>query len=320
MSVAAATPMNTESVASCPAGAAGNAAAAGALPAAPLLDVRALEKRFGALVATDRVDLQVHAGEIHALIGPNGAGKTTLVAQIGGQLASDRGRIVFDGADIGHLPAHARARRGLARSFQLARLFTSASVLENLAFAVQAVSGTSFAAWRPAARETALEARAAEALAQVGLEGRAHVPAGTLAHGERRALEVGMALASRPRLVLLDEPMAGMGQDEALRMERLVATLRAHCAVLLVEHDVDLVFRLADRVSVLVAGRVIASGAPAAVRADAGVVAAYLGDGDADSAGNGDGSGHDDVDADADGRAGGVSRDSGGHGAAGPTT
>ena len=246
-----------------------------------LLAVRGLVKRFGALVATDGVDLDVRAGEIHALIGPNGAGKTTLVAQIGGQLASDRGRIRFDGADIGHLTAHARARRGLVRSFQIPRLFASANVLDHLALAVQAVSGSSFAAWRPASREPALEARAREALTLVGLDGRGAVPVTALSHGERRALEVGMALASRPRLVLLDEPMAGMGADEAARMERLVAGLRAHCAVLLIEHDVDLVFRLADRESVLVAGRVTARGAPAAVRADPAVIAAYLGEADA---------------------------------------
>jgi branched-chain amino acid transport system ATP-binding protein len=258
-----------------PAGAAANA------DGDALLAVRGLVKRFGALVATDGVDLDVRAGEIHALIGPNGAGKTTLVAQIGGQLKSDRGTIRFDRADIGHLPAHARARRGLVRSFQIPRLFASASVLDNLALAVQAVSGTSFAAWRQAARETDITARAREALAASGLEARAAAPVTALSHGERRALEVGMALASRPRLVLLDEPMAGMGAEEAVRMERLVAGLRAHCAVLLIEHDVDLVFRLADRVSVLVAGRVIASGAPAAVRADPGVIAAYLGESEA---------------------------------------
>ena len=243
-----------------------------------LLEVRGLEKRFGGLIATDRVDLDVQRGEIHALIGPNGAGKTTLVAQLGGQLAADLGRVVFDGADITNLPPHARAQRGLVRSFQIARLFRSASVLDNVALAVQAVSGSSLGAWRPVQREQALFKRAAGVLGEVGLAAKAAFRIDALSHGERRALEVAMALASRPQLVLLDEPMAGMGHEESARMERLIASLRASCAVLLIEHDVDAVFRLADRVSVLVEGRVIASGTPAAVRADAGVIAAYLGD------------------------------------------
>ena len=246
--------------------------------ATPLLDVRALEKRFGGLLATDRVDLQLHRGEVHALIGPNGAGKTTLIAQIGGQLASDRGRIVFDGDDITRLSPHQRARRGLVRSFQVTRLFGSASVLDNVALAVQAVSGHSFAAWRPVRREAALFARAAAVLDDVGLAAKADAGIAALSHGERRALEVGLALASEPRLVLLDEPMAGLGPDESARMERLIGKVRARSSVLLVEHDVDAVFRLADRVSVLVGGRLIASGAPAAVRSDPNVIAAYLGD------------------------------------------
>jgi branched-chain amino acid transport system ATP-binding protein len=243
-----------------------------------LLDVRGLEKRFGGVVATDRVDLVVGAGEVHALIGPNGAGKTTLVAQLAGQLASDRGRIVFDGADITTLPAHARARRGLMRSFQITRLFRSANAVENVALAVQAVSGTSLRAWTPMTRDAALFERAHAVLEEVGLAAKASFDVAALSHGERRALEVAMTLASRPKLMLLDEPMAGMGADESLRMEALVGRLRAVGAVLLIEHDVDAVFRLADRVSVLVGGRVIASGAPEAVRGDPAVIAAYLGD------------------------------------------
>jgi branched-chain amino acid transport system ATP-binding protein len=250
--------------------------AAGA--SAPLLSVRGLEKRFGGVVATDRVDLDVERGEIHALIGPNGAGKTTLVAQLGGQLASDRGRIVFDGSDVTALPAHQRARRGLARSFQITRLFRSASVLDNVALAVLAVSPAAVRAWRPLRRESGIYARARQALDDVDLGARASAPIERLSHGERRALEVAMTLASRPRLMLLDEPMAGMGAEESARMERLVDRLRAMTTVLLIEHDVDAVFRLADRVSVLVSGRVIATGAPDAVRADAAVIAAYLGD------------------------------------------
>ena len=244
----------------------------------PLLAVRGLEKRFGGVVATDRVDLDVASGEIHALIGPNGAGKTTLVAQLGGQLASDRGRIEFDGHDVTTLSAHQRARRGLARSFQITRLFRSASVLDNVALAALAVAPGTQGAWRPLARDAALYARAREALDDVDLGARAGEPIERLSHGERRALEVAMTLASRPRLMLLDEPMAGMGAEESARMERLVERLRAKTTVLLIEHDVDAVFRLADRVSVLVGGRVIASGAPAAVRSDPAVIAAYLGD------------------------------------------
>ena len=244
----------------------------------PLLDVSGLEKRFGALVATDRVDLQVRRGEVHALIGPNGAGKTTFVAQLGGQLAPDRGRIVFDGVDVTSLAPHQRARRGLVRSFQITRLFKSASVLDNVALAVQAVSGSSFRAWRPMrVHATELE-RAREVLVDIGLAAKATHAIDQLSHGERRALEVGMALASRPLLLMLDEPMAGMGADESARMERLIDVVRATSTVLLIEHDVDAVFRLADRVSVLVGGRLIATGAPDAVRADPAVIAAYLGD------------------------------------------
>ena len=243
-----------------------------------LLAVRGLVKRFGGVVATDHVDLYVHAGEIHALIGPNGAGKTTLVAQLAGQVASDRGTIAFAGADITTLATHERARRGLVRSFQITRLFRSASVLDNIALAVQAVSGTSLRAWRPVTHDAALFERAREGLDAIGLGAKAGHAIGELSHGERRALEVGMALASRPRLILLDEPMAGMGPDESTRMEALVAASRATSTVLLIEHDVDAVFRLADRVSVLVGGRIIATGAPTEVRSDAAVIAAYLGE------------------------------------------
>ena len=248
---------------------------------AAILSVRRLEKRFGGIVATDRVDLDVERGEIHALIGPNGAGKTTLVAQLGGQLASDRGRIVFDDHDITHLAAHQRARRGLARSFQITRLFRSASVLDNVALAVLAVSPANVNAWRTLRRDGGVHARARQALDDVELGAKASQPIDRLSHGERRALEVAMTLASRPKLMLLDEPMAGMGAEESARMERLIDRLRKSTTVLLIEHDVDAVFRLADRVSVLVSGRVIATGAPAAVRSDAGVIAAYLGDGSA---------------------------------------
>jgi branched-chain amino acid transport system ATP-binding protein len=242
-----------------------------------LLDVHGLHKRFGGVIATAGVDLQVRAGEVHALIGPNGAGKTTLVSQLAGQLASDRGRIVFDGADITALVAHERARRGLVRSFQITRLFRSFDVLSNLALALQAASGHGLSSWRAVARDIGLAEGAHEVLREIGLDGRAAARVDALSHGEQRALEVGLALASRPRLVLLDEPMAGMGPEESQRMEALIDRLRQRTTVLLIEHDVDAVFRLADRVSVLVGGQIIASGAPADVRRDTGVIAAYLG-------------------------------------------
>jgi branched-chain amino acid transport system ATP-binding protein len=245
--------------------------------ASALLDVHALHKRFGGVVATDGVDLQVRAGEVHALIGPNGAGKTTLVAQLAGQLAPDAGRIVFDGRDVTMASAHQRARLGLARSFQITRLFASFNVLEHLALALQAVSGSSFGAWGAVRRETALFERARALLPRLGLEAQADAPIHALSHGQRRALEVGMAIAAAPRLVLLDEPMAGLGADESPRMEALVHGLRHDAALLLIEHDVDAVFRLADRVTVLVGGRIIASGRPDEVRRDAQVIAAYLG-------------------------------------------
>jgi branched-chain amino acid transport system ATP-binding protein len=244
----------------------------------PLLDVRGLHKRFGGVVASDGVDLQLRGGEIHALIGPNGAGKTSLVAQLAGQLASDSGQVVFDGADITRLVAHQRARRGLVRSFQITRLLKSLSVQGNLAFAVQATQDRVFAAWRPVRDEQTLFERARELLTRLGLAHKADARIDQLSHGEQRALEVGMTLASRPRLVLLDEPLAGMGAQESQSMARLIESLRQDCAVLLIEHDVSAVFRLADRVSVLVSGRIIASGTPEAVRNHAGAIAAYLGD------------------------------------------
>ncbi|MGZ5267597.1 MAG: ABC transporter ATP-binding protein [Caldimonas sp.] len=240
--------------------------------AAPLLDVQRLSKRFGGVVASAGIDLQVNEGEVHALIGPNGAGKTTLVAQLAGQLRPDRGRIVFAGADITGMAPHDRARRGLGRSFQITRLFRSFDVQEHLVLAVQAAGG------RAGLRRDAALARAREVLAEIGLVEKATAGVDALSHGEQRALEVGMAVAGRPRLVLLDEPMAGMGHDESRRMEALIERLRQSTTVLLIEHDVDAVFRLADRVSVLVSGQVIACGTPFAVRQNAAVIDAYLGD------------------------------------------
>jgi branched-chain amino acid transport system ATP-binding protein len=243
-----------------------------------VLELRNVSKHFGGVIATDQVTLDVKRGEVHALIGPNGAGKTTLIGQISGDLASDGGAIVFEGADVTHAPQHERVRAGLARSYQITSLFGRLSVLDNLALAVQARSGSSFSFWRPVAAETALTEEARAIAAEIGLSGREAVVAATLAHGEQRALEVGLALATRPRLVLLDEPMAGMGPEESQRMITLVERIRAQVAVLLVEHDMDAVFRLADRVSVLVSGRVIATGAPEAIRAHPEVKKAYLGE------------------------------------------
>jgi branched-chain amino acid transport system ATP-binding protein len=244
----------------------------------PLLAVRRLSKRFGGLVATDLVDLDVAEGETLAVIGPNGAGKTTLIGQLSGDIVPDAGIIRFGGEDITALSAPARSQRGLARSFQITSIFKEFTALDNVALAVQAHAGHSFHFWTPARTERALREPALSVLEQVGLGARADVVAGTLAHGEQRQLEIAMALASRPRLLLLDEPVAGMGIDESQRMVRLLRTLRRQHTMLLVEHDMDAVFALADRISVMVYGRVIASGAPETIRANAEVRRAYLGE------------------------------------------
>jgi branched-chain amino acid transport system ATP-binding protein len=246
--------------------------------AEPLLVVRALQKRFGGLVATDRVDLEIAEAETRAVIGPNGAGKTTLIAQLAGDLAPDAGVIRFAGEDITALPSPARSRRGLARSFQITSIFRDFTALDNVALAVQAHAGHSFRFWRPATRERALREPAQAVLEQVGLGARADVPAGALAHGEQRQLELALALATHPRLLLLDEPVAGMGPDESQRMVQLLRGLSGRHTIVLVEHDMDVVFALADRISVMVYGRVIATGAPAAIRANAEVRRAYLGE------------------------------------------
>ena len=246
--------------------------------AEPLLVVRGLRKRFGGLVATDGVDLEVAESETLAVIGPNGAGKTTLIAQLSGDLVPDAGVIRFAGEDVAGRAAPARSRRGLARSFQITSIFREFSALDNVALAVQAHAGHSFRFWRPAAGERALREPARAVLEQVGLAARADVPAGALAHGEQRQLEIAMALATRPRLLLLDEPVAGMGTDESQRMVQLLRTLRSRHTLVLVEHDMDVVFALADRISVMVYGRVIASGAPEAIRVNPEVRRAYLGE------------------------------------------
>ncbi|GAA4334003.1 ABC transporter ATP-binding protein [Pigmentiphaga soli] len=248
--------------------------------AEPLLLVEGLCKRYGGVVATDDFSLRVADGELCAIIGPNGAGKTTLITQLSGELAPDSGRIVFAGRDVTRLPAHARALGGFARSFQITSIFGEFTAWQNVALAVQAQAGHSFRLWRNASRDPALARPALGFLEQVGLAGRAGVVATELSHGEKRALEIAMALATRPRLLLLDEPMAGMGPEESARMVALLASLKGRLAIVLVEHDMDAVFALADRVVVLVSGRVIAAGSSDEVRADAGVRKAYLGEGD----------------------------------------
>ncbi|NNE82574.1 MAG: ABC transporter ATP-binding protein [Alphaproteobacteria bacterium] len=243
----------------------------------PMLATRSLRKAFGGIVATDNLSLEVAAGEIHAVIGPNGAGKTTLVDLLSGQLKADGGEIVFNGRRISRLKPSARSHRGLARSFQITSIFPDFTVLDNVALAVQAQSGHSFRFWRPAAGDARLYKPAGDMLARVGLEGRGGVLAGNLAHGEQRQLEIAMALATRPKMLLLDEPMAGMGIEESQSMIALLGELKSDYTMLLVEHDMDAVFALADRITVLVYGRSIATGTPADIRANADVRDAYLG-------------------------------------------
>ena len=243
-----------------------------------LLAVRGLSKRFGGLLASDQIDLDVVRGETHAIIGPNGAGKTTLIGQLAGDLRPDAGSIRFAGQDVTRLDAPLRSRRGLARSFQITSIFRDFSALDNVALAVQAHSGGSFRFWRPARDDRALREPARAALASVGLGERAGVLAANLAHGEQRQLEIAMALATEPRLLLLDEPVAGMGLEESRRMVRFLETLKRGITIVLVEHDMDAVFTLADRISVIVYGRIIATGTPPEVRGNERVRRAYLGE------------------------------------------
>ena len=243
-----------------------------------LLVLEGLSKQFGGLAAVNNCNLRIEAGEIHALIGPNGAGKTTLINLIAGMLPPSRGQLRFQGENITHLPAHQRVHRGLARTFQITNLFKNYTVRANLELAVQARVGSSFRFWQPVAREKHLTEAALAVAEQVGLAGRFERVVGQLSHGEQRQLEVGLALASRPKLLLLDEPMAGLGAEESERMVALIAQLAQHHTILLVEHDMGAVFRLARRISVLVYGQVIASGSPAEIRANPEVHKAYLGD------------------------------------------
>ncbi|MBK1865754.1 ABC transporter ATP-binding protein [Aestuariivirga sp. YIM B02566] len=246
--------------------------------AEPVLALVRLAKSFGALKVTDGVSLDLRPGEVHALIGPNGAGKSTLIHQIAGSIRPDAGAIHFLGHDVGQLSVAKRARLGLARSFQVSSLLLDFSALRNVMLALQARQGSSFRFWRPVMRDKALTDRAMAMLERVGLAARADIAAGALSHGERRRLEIAVALGLEPKAFLLDEPMAGMGPEGSKELTRFLDGLRQEAPILLVEHDMDAVFALADRISVLFYGRIIASGSPAEIRADAEVRKAYLGE------------------------------------------
>ena len=248
----------------------------------PLLEVRRLVKLFGAVVATAALDLAIMPGELHAVIGPNGAGKTTLIGQLAGEVRPDAGHIYFAGRNITALSVPRRAALGLARSFQSTSIFPGFSTLENVALAIQAHAGHSFRFWRPARSLTHIRHAAVEVLKNVGLAERVVVPAARLSHGEQRQLEIAMALAATPKLLLLDEPTAGMGLEESAQMVALLYSLRGQYTILLVEHDMDMVFALADRITVLVDGRAIATGTSEAIRANAEVRRAYLGEDDSE--------------------------------------
>ena len=246
--------------------------------AEPVLQVTNLMKSFGGVCATDNVELSVAPLQTHAIIGPNGAGKTTLISQLSGDLAPDEGEIRFKGRDITHVSPYRRSHLGLARSFQITSVFMDMTVLQNVALAVQGHRGHSFRFWKPAGKDPEIVVPAMATLEQVGLEARASDPASAMSHGERRQLEIAMALATEPDLLLLDEPMAGMGPEESATMVETLKGLKGEKTMLLVEHDMDAVFALADCVTVLVYGRVIASGAPQDIRNDEAVRRAYLGD------------------------------------------
>lgn len=242
----------------------------------PLLKLKGLSKRFGALTATDHITLEVLPGEIHALIGPNGAGKTTLVNQIAGELSPDSGRIIFDGKDITTLPVHKRARAGISRTFQVTSVFDKLSVRQNVSLAVQATLGHSFSFWQRADARPGLASAVQKILTMTGLEKTEAQTAGDLSHGEKRQVAIAMALATRPKLILMDEPAAGMGKQESEEISHLLVSIKSRHGILLVEHDMDLVFSVADRISVLVYGGIIATGTPDEIRDNKEVNAAYL--------------------------------------------
>ena len=243
-----------------------------------LLAVDSLIKRFGAVTASDNFSMVVARGELHALIGPNGAGKTTAINQLCGELLPDAGAIRFEGRDITRMPVDHRARLGIARSYQITRVFEHLTVRENLSLDIQAHNGHSFRFWKKATNDPVIRPAILPAMARVGLEERADVLAAHLSHGEKRQLEVGMALAGQPKLLLLDEPYAGMGPGGAVELTKLIRRLKSEVTILLVEHDMQAVFSLADRITVLVYGQAIATGTPQLIRENPEVRRAYLGD------------------------------------------
>ena len=243
-----------------------------------MLRINKLVKSFGGILATDNLTFKVEPGELHAVIGPNGAGKTTLIEQITGEIEPDSGSIIFDGNDISEVPVHLRSAYGLARSFQITNIFMDMTVWDNVALAVQAHAGHSFHFWKNASKEQILREPAFEYLQQVGLEKRADDVAGNLSHGEHRQLEIAMALATGPKMLLLDEPMAGMGPEESKAMVEILQGLKRKLTILLVEHDMDVVFSLADKITVLVYGQSIATDTPEAIRQNPEVRTAYLGE------------------------------------------
>ena len=243
-----------------------------------ILSVRHLVKSFGSLMATFNLNMDVRPGEIHAIIGPNGAGKTTLISQLAGELRPDSGSIVFEGRDITAMPIYKRALSGLARSYQISSVFLEFTALSNVALAVQAQGGHSFRFWEAAAASDELNGPAMDALAAVGLGEHFNTPVARMGHGERRQLELAMVIVNKPKLLLLDEPMAGMSPRENQAMTALLASMKGKTSMVLIEHDMEAVFSLADRISVLVYGTMIACGTPDEIRANKEVRAAYLGD------------------------------------------
>ena len=243
-----------------------------------MLKIQSLVKSFGGLKASDDLSFEVHTNELHAIIGPNGAGKTVLLSQLTGMLEPDSGSRMFDGQELTGMPIHSRSAVGLARSFQITNIFGDMSTLDNVALAVQAHQGHSFRFWKNASGDKKLREPAFELLSELGLENRADVLAGNLSYGEQRQLEIAMALACKPKMLLLDEPMAGMGPDESHSMIELLSKLKGKFSILLVEHDMDAVFTLADRITVLVYGKVIACDVPEKIRSNTEVKAAYLGE------------------------------------------
>lgn len=244
----------------------------------PILSVEGLSKKFGGIIATNNVTLQIEQGEIHAIIGPNGAGKTTLISQLSGDLNPDKGEIFFEDRVISNMPPNKRSLLGIARTFQITCLMLDMSVLDNVTLAVQAQNGHSYRFWSDARHNNQATQRASRALEQVGLLDRENTKASDLSHGEQRQLEIAVALATQPKLLLLDEPMAGMGTEESKQLIMILKKLKSNKTMILIEHDMAAVFALADRITVMVYGEIIATGHPKEIRENPDVRRAYLGD------------------------------------------